>query len=209
MTIFNFILRFQEIPNAIVDVKVIDERLFVSDVMESVFMLCYNHAEMQFSIFADDTLPRWITCSAILDYDTVACADKFGNIVIVRVPFSVNHYLEDDTTEEKYTSERSVWKTASQKFDTVAAFHVGEIVTSLQKATLKPGGPESLIYTTLSGTLGMLVPFASQEDRDFFQQVETLLRNENPPLSGTDHLSFRSYYFPVKVSNFYFYNKIL
>jgi len=44
-------------------------------------------------------------------------------------------------------------------------FHIGEVVTSLQKATLIPGGSESLVYTTLSGGVGMLVPFTSHEVR--------------------------------------------
>lgn len=42
-------------------------------------------------------------------------------------------------------------------------YHVGETVLSLQKATLIPGGSESLVYTTLSGGIGMLVPFTSRE----------------------------------------------
>lgn len=42
-------------------------------------------------------------------------------------------------------------------------FHLGEMVTSLQKATLIPGGSESLVYTTLSGGIGMLVAFTSHE----------------------------------------------
>lgn len=37
------------------------------------------------------------------------------------------------------------------------------------------------------------------QDHDFFQHVEMHLRSEHPPLCGRDHLSFRSYYFPVKV----------
>lgn len=47
--------------------------------------------------------------------------------------------------------------------DTVISFHIGEIITSLQRATLIPGGSESLVYTTLSGGIGMLVPFTSHE----------------------------------------------
>lgn len=70
-----------------------------------------------------------------------------------------------------------------------------------QKATLIPGGSESLVYTTLSGTVGVLVPFTSHEDQDFFQHLEMHMRSENSPLCGRDHLSFRSYYFPVKVSH--------
>lgn len=42
-------------------------------------------------------------------------------------------------------------------------YHIGETVLSLQKATLIPGGSESLVYTTLSGGIGMLVPFTSRE----------------------------------------------
>jgi archaellum component FlaF (FlaF/FlaG flagellin family) len=49
------------------------------------------------------------------------------------------------------------------QMDMINSFHVGEVVTSVQKATLIPGGSESLVYTTLSGGIGMLVPFTSHE----------------------------------------------
>ena len=71
-------------------------------------------------------------------------------------------------------------------------------IIPFQKANLIPGGNDSLVYTTLSGTVGMLVPFTSHEDYDFFQHLEMHMRAENPPLCGRDHLSYRSYYFPVK-----------
>ena len=32
----------------------------------------------------------------------------------------------------------------------------------------------------------------------FLQNLEMHMRAENPPLAGRDHLSYRSYYFPVK-----------
>lgn len=59
------------------------QRVFVSDVQESVYMVRYKRHENQLIIFADDTHPRWITCTTILDYDTVATADKFGNVAVV------------------------------------------------------------------------------------------------------------------------------
>ena len=80
----------------------------------------------------------------------------------------------------------------------MSTFHIGEIVMSLQKAAVILGGSESLIYATLSGKLGVLVPFTSREDFDFFQHLEMHMRNENAPLCGRDHLSYRSYYFVVK-----------
>lgn len=43
------------------------------------------------------------------------------------------------------------------------------MVSSLHKVSLVPGGRETLLYTGYSGMVGMLVPFISSEDVDFFQ----------------------------------------
>ena len=45
---------------------------------------------------------------------------------------------------------------------------------------------------------GVLAPFTSREDVDFFSHLEMHLRQEHPPLCGRDHMAYRSYYFPVK-----------
>ena len=42
-------------------------------------------------------------------------------------------------------------------------YHIGEGINSLHKCSLIPGGSELLVYTTLSGGIGMLVPFSSRE----------------------------------------------
>ena len=42
------------------------------------------------------------------------------------------------------------------------------------------------------------MPFTSREDVDFFTHLEMHLRQENPPLAGRDHMSFRSAYYPVR-----------
>jgi splicing factor 3B subunit 3 len=76
--------------------------------------------------------------------------------------------------------------------------YAGDTVTSIQKSSLVPGGSEALIYSTMSGSIGALLPFTSREDVDFFSHLEMHLRQENPPICGRDHLSYRSYYFPVK-----------
>lgn len=51
----------------------------------------------------------------------------------------------------------------SVQAEVIVNYHVGETVLSLQKTTLIPGGSESLVYTTLSGGIGILVPFTSHE----------------------------------------------
>ena len=93
---------------------------------------------------------------------------------------------------------------------------MGETIHSLHKTTLIPGGSELLVYTTLSGTVGIMVLFTSREvfyaegvlwsvcyylfqDIDFFQHLEMHMHSELQSLVGRDHLSFRSYYLPIKV----------
>jgi len=188
----------KHIPNMVVNIAVIGERIIVSDVQESVHWVKYRRGENQLVVFADDTTPRWVTTTCILDYATVAIADKFGNISLVRLPHNTNDDVDEDPTGTKSLWDRGLLSGASQKADCVTVSHLGETVLSLQKAALIPGGSDSLVYTTLSGTVGMLVPFTSHEDHDFFQHLEMHLRGENPPLCGRDHLSFRSYYYPLK-----------
>lgn len=190
----------KHIPNLIVNIESMGTRIYVSDVQESVYMVRYKRAENQLIIFADDTQPRWITTMTTLDYNTVACADKFGNVAVIRIASSISDEVDEDPTGNKSLWDRGLLNGASQKADFISNFHVGEICMSLQKATLIPGGSESLVYTTLSGTVGVFVPFTQHEDQDFFQNLEMHMRAENPPICGRDHLSFRSYYYPVKVS---------
>ena len=45
----------------------------------------------------------------------------------------------------------------------LCSYHIGETVNTLHKTTLIPGGSELLVFTTLSGSVGMLVPFTSRE----------------------------------------------
>lgn len=59
--------------------------MYVTDVQESLFVLRYRRHENQLIIFADDTNQRWVTTSCLLDYDTAALADKFGNVAVVSV----------------------------------------------------------------------------------------------------------------------------
>lgn len=188
----------KHVPNLVTGIHTIGQRVMVTDVQESLFWVRYRRNENQLIIFADDTYPRWVTTACLLDYDTMASADKFGNISIVRLPPNTSDDVDEDPTGNKALWDRGLLNGASQKAEVIVNYHVGETVLSLQKTTLIPGGSESLVYNTLSGGIGILVPFTSHEDHDFFQHLEMHMRSEFPPLCGRDHLSFRSYYFPVK-----------
>ncbi|XP_041454147.1 splicing factor 3B subunit 3-like [Lytechinus variegatus] len=188
----------KHIPNFITNIMTTGNRIIVSDVQESLHFLKYKRQENQMVIFADDSNPRWITATCLLDHDTVMSADKFGNVTVLRLPASINDNVDEDPTGVKALWDRGLLNGASQKTDVISSFFIGETVLSLQKATLIPGGSESVVYTTLSGAIGVLVPFTSHEDHDFFQHLEMHMRSEYAPLCGRDHLSYRSYYYPVK-----------
>jgi len=147
-------------------------------------------------------VPRYITCSTLVDFDTVVAGDKFGNIWVGRLPAGVTEDLEKDPFggRSKVLGRYGEVLTVGppRKLMDIVNFHVGEIVTSIQKTTLMNAGVEVLFYSTIMGGLGILVPFTSKEDVEFFTHLEMHLRQENTPLCGHDHLAFRSYYFPVK-----------
>ncbi len=89
----------------IVDIKVMGNRVYVSDVQEGIQFVKYKAQENQLTLYADETMPRYIigysshqcviiiivviirfvTAACVLDYSTVASADKFGNIALVRL----------------------------------------------------------------------------------------------------------------------------
>lgn len=77
----------KQLPNAVVQMQTMGARVFVCDAAESCFFMRYKHEDNQIIVYADDTAPRYVTCFAIVDYSTVAVADKFGNVAIVSPNF--------------------------------------------------------------------------------------------------------------------------
>jgi len=150
-------------------------------------------------IIADEINPHWITSIQTLDYDTVTGTDKFGNVFFSRLPSQASDEVEEDPTAGgKFKLDGGYLNGASYRLDQIAVFHVGETLNCIKKATLSSGAIESLVYCGILGSVGSLIPFNSREDVDFFSHLEMHLRQENPPLCGRDHLTYRSYYFPVK-----------
>ena len=187
-------------PSIITAVHSFGSRLFVSTVSDSVFFVRYKRREESIIVFADDTFPRYTTCLCPLDYNTVCVADKFGNVSVLRLPPDAD---DDSVAAEDATGFKSLWDRGtlggtSCKLDLLCNYHVGETITCIQKTTLVPGLNDCIVYATLSGCIGILVPLSSTEDKDFFEHLEMHLREENSPLLGRDHLSFRSYYSPSK-----------
>ena len=167
-------------------------RIFVSDMMDGLHFCTYRDHVKQIFVFADNTTPRHITCFCELDYDTICYGDKFGNIAIVR--------FDDDDDENTMAQHKfaSYLNGAPKKLRDVCHFYVGEMVTDITKANFGENMEECIVYSTVMGTIGVLLPFKTKTNVDFFCTLEMLLKTEQPPLLGRDHIAFRSYYFPAK-----------
>ncbi|KAJ6317587.1 hypothetical protein OIU76_013181 [Salix suchowensis] len=185
-------------PNSIVSIHTYRDRIYVGDIQESFHFCKYRRDENQLYIFADDSVPRWLTASYHVDFDTMAGADKFGNVYFVRLPQDVSDEIEEDPTGGKIKWEQGKLNGAPNKVEEIVQFHIGDVVNCLQKASLIPGGGECIMYGTVMGSVGALLPFTSRDDVDFFSHLEMHLRQDHPPLCGRDHMAYRSAYFPVK-----------
>ena len=182
-------------PTLITKVEVVGDRIFVADAAMSVHLARYVRDRNRLAVFADDPVGRCVTAFAPLDYDTVAVADKFGNVAVLRLGPECSDDV-DDAAGDAWDNGRNGG--APNKLTQLAHYHVGDVVTALRKATLVAGGAEGIVYATVSGGVGALVPSASREDRDFFAHLEMHMRQELAPVTGRDHVSYRSYYLPVK-----------
>ncbi|KAJ2026607.1 pre-mRNA-splicing factor rse1, partial [Coemansia sp. S610] len=175
--------------------------VFVADVQESVLLVAFNHATRAFHVIVDDSLPRHITCMRPLDDGfTVVAGDKFGSLFVLRAPEPVVKCLEGgDPGRLVYEKPRMAGAdVAPYCWQSVAEFHVADIVTSIDVCALAPHARPVILYTTLLGSVHVAVPMVSQGDVDFFVALEAALRKHNPPISGRDHLSFRSSFTPVR-----------
>jgi len=185
-------------PNFLVTLNAIGDRIIVGDIQESFHFVKYRKAENQLFCFADDTFPRWLTAACMLDYDTMVGGDKFGNIFVARLPDKVNDDLVDDPTGMKVRPDSGLLNGAPHKLQEIVQYHVGEAILSIQRAALVPGGTEVIVYVTVMGGIGCLLPFTTRDDVDFFQHLEMHMRQAQTPLCGRDHLAYRSYYYPCK-----------
>ena len=189
------------LPSLVSFIKPISaERIVLGDSQESVYFIMYSKQENSFSVFADDIMSRMCTCGDILDPNTCVSGDKFGNVFVLRLPPGATG---SDPRSRAAQSRTTIWDQgnlggAPHKLDLIAHFHVGEIVTAIQKCTLAPGRSEILLYGTVFGSIGSFVPFASRDDLDFFANLELHLRKLYKNILGRDHFQYRSYSTPVK-----------
>lgn len=94
---------------------------------------------------------------------------------VCRLAAEISDEVEEDPTGGKTLSGHQL-NGAPNKLQQINQFHVGEPVLALAKTELQAGGQEVLLYGTVMGGLGAMLPFTSREDVDFFSHLEMHLR---------------------------------
>jgi len=97
--------------------QVMGNRIFATDLSDSVHVLKYRNKEQTFFEYADDILPRWISTICVVDNRTVFAADKFESIFVIRLPernFSAGFFLSfadiDEEIDEDPFSYKFKWE---------------------------------------------------------------------------------------------------
>jgi splicing factor 3B subunit 3 len=123
--------------------------------------------------------------------------DKFGNVLVLRLPENAIDDI-DNPTGSKIMWDQGLLNGAPTKLNNLTHFYVGEAITSVVKSNFVEGGPEVIVVSTIYGSIYVFIPFKSKEDYGFFQHLEMFMRQEQQTLCQRDHMSYRSYYQPVK-----------
>lgn len=194
------------LPTFVKTLQAAGDRAYVGDMMQSIHFIRYDRTSNRLLLLANDKVTsRCITCQELLDRYTIAAGDKFGNIVILRLPrgaeAAAGNTASDATgaTRALWESSRSSSDDVTPKLEMLCHYYIGEIVTSMTRASLVAGGTEALLYVTITGRIGALLPFTtSRDDLDFYKKLEHSMRSDAPRATGRNPQNYRSYYAPVK-----------
>lgn len=180
----------------------------VGDSTNSVTFLKFDPLNNQFIPVSDDIMQRQVTSIQSLDETTVMGGDKFGNLFVSRIPKAMSQRLNNDMVL-KY--QEGYLNGSGSRLQNLCEFFLHDIPTCLIKGTFNDGGGvESVIYTGIQGTIGLLMPILTKQEIELLRKLEHSIRKhydysfeegqkEGPfNLLGKDHLKFRSYYNPLK-----------
>lgn len=180
--------------------------VIIGDSSESVSYLKFDPNLNQFVPVCNDIMRRQVTAFETVDNRTIVGGDKFGNVFLNRLPNDVASQLENNALFQINED-----LDASGRFETKCEFYLADIPTSFSKGTFVVGGTESIIYTGLQGTIGLMIPLLSKLEAELLSTLQVELRSyfvtefddfdktkQGFNLLGKDQGKFRSYFNPSK-----------
>lgn len=120
--------------------RVQGDRIYGGDLADAFQFIKYRRADRSMYAFAENSVPRFLTATCVVDYDTVAGGDKFGNLVVSRLHDDFAAGSEDVEDTSAASVQATVFNADTNKLVDVCSFHMGECVTAMCKTALMPGG---------------------------------------------------------------------
>lgn len=159
-------------------------------VTDSIFIAtihpCENNTSGFLMMIARDPVPRFLTCMTVIDEQTVGLADRFGNVVFLRLPSSLRLGFSESTDQMGEAELDMMIQQLPEKrqdLEEIAAHHTGELVTSLQVLTHDlykekniPVTSRVVFYGTALGSVGCYMSFPSEENGALAAYLRPLLR---------------------------------
>lgn len=168
------------------------DRIYVGSMSESVQILKFDPGRQVMNLVCEDAMPRSIVSMCVLDVDTVCATDRFGNVFVLRSP-------KNAVEESVVVDDAGLWgRKVGAQFEILCQYHAGEIITSVKKASLVQGGAEAIVYVTITGKIGALLPLVTKDDVEFFNGLQNELRKKASRPVGRDFGKYRGTYFPAK-----------
>jgi splicing factor 3B subunit 3 len=204
-----------KLPTPAVSIKTQGLRIYVATARDSHTLVLYRPDSNSLIPIADDPLPRGITADTLVDYDTLAGSDRFGNFFINRLPAAVSEALEQDRFLAGGGDAREFLLAAPEKFERLAEFHIGDVVSVLERmawdeASGNPGR-DAIWYVSISGAIGCFLPLPTKSLASFVETIEKALQETSFDSSALNksasprldllmrsHTAFRSAFSPVK-----------
>jgi DNA damage-binding protein 1 len=157
--------------------------IIVGDLMRSISLLLYKPVEQSIEEIARDYNPNWMTSVEALDDDTYIGAENSYNL------FTVAKNAGAATDEER------------TRLDTMGQYHIGEFINKFRHGSLVMKLPDvtseeadipTLIYGTVSGSVGVIATL-TQENYAFFKKVQDNLTKVIKGVGGLTHNDWRSF----------------
>jgi splicing factor 3B subunit 3 len=155
------------LSSPICSISVYGQKIFLTQIMSSFSVLRINHKTKCFETVGQDFLDRFTTCGCLLDGEAgvMAGGDKFGNFFVSKMSESTDLSMIEMRAELEEVKEVSFEPTAATPLymDSLASFHLGEIVTAIQTGRIDLKKSERIYYATIDGRVGMLYPMDGEE----------------------------------------------
>lgn len=196
---FEFLHRVSKIIHVGGDVVV------VGDAGGSVCYFQFESSRNEFVAMGSDSIRRQVTSMALLDNRTVVGGDKFGNIFVLRMDMDLALRLQENV---QASQAPEYLNGAPFRLSPQCEFYINDVPTSLQKGSFVVGGVDSVIYTGIHGTVGIMLPLGTKQEVQMMLKFQDLMRDQlgdhfdddpkRANLVGREHAKYRGYYNPCK-----------